>query len=123
MHWSLDLLVTSAKEAVVFSAIGAGIAFAATLVATTTVIPAFGFVLLLEATALMLVGGALDMSSSGSSRFLTRQVRLLFGRSMPTLEPLSSGEEMRKAQFTAAIHSVTGVMLLTEAAVLALVMY
>ncbi len=123
MHWSLDILVTSAKEAAAFSVIGAAIAFVATLVAATTVISAFGFVLLLEATALMLVGGALDMSSSGSSRFLSRQVRLLFGRSVTTLAPPPSGEEGRKAQFTAAIHSVTGLMLLAEAAVLALILY
>lgn len=123
MHWSFDLLRTTASEAVVFSVIGAGISAVPVVLGVTPFVPAFGFILLLEATGLMIIGGALDLSASGSARFTMEQLRMIFGKSIPGDEPLAPAEERKRAQFTAAKYSLTGVLLFVEALVLAFALY
>jgi hypothetical protein len=119
----LDLLVTSGKEALLFSAIGVGVAAVAAFAGFEPLIPSYGFVLLLEATGLMLIGGALDLSSSGSARSAMRQLRTLFGRALPDEARLDIGGDRKKNQMTAAKYSMTGVLLFLEALVLAFVFY
>jgi hypothetical protein len=123
VHWSLDLLVSTASEAVVFSAIGAGISLLSVVAGVAPFVPALGFVLLLEATGLMIIGGALDISTSGSARSTMKQLRVLFGRSVPSEEPPLPAEERKRAQFTAAKYSLTGVLLFLEALFMAVAFY
>lgn len=123
MHWSVDLLVSTLSEAVVFSAIGAAISVVVVVAGVSTFVPSLGFVLLLEATGLMIMGGALDMATSGSSRLTMRQLRMLLGRAVPPVENLPSAEERKKTQYTAAKYSLTGVLLFVEALVMAFVLY
>ena len=123
MHWSVDLLVSTLSEAVVFSAIGAAISVVIVLVGISTFVPSLGFVLLLEATCLMIIGGALDIATSASSRLSMRQLRILLGRAVPPVESLPPAEERKKTQYTAAKYSLTGVLLFVEALVMAFVLY
>jgi hypothetical protein len=123
LHWSVDLLVSTLSEAVVFSAIGAGIAIVAVLVGLGSFIPALGFVLLLESTALMIMGGALDIATSGSSTLMMRQLRMLVGRTVPPVDKTPSNEERKRSQFSAAKYSLTGVLLFVEALVMAFGLY
>jgi len=123
LHWSVDLLTTAGKEALVFSAIGVGVAAIAVVVGFEPLVPSFGLVLLLEATGLMIIGGALDLSSSGSAKSTMRQMRTLFGRTVQDDEKLDPAEDRKGAQLTAAKYSLTGVLLFLEALVLAFVLY
>ena len=124
MLWSVDLLGTAGKEAAIFTAIGLGIAVVSAVLRVSTVDAVLGFVLLIEATGLMIIGGALDLSGTGSARLAMKQVRSLFGgRGAQTDDPLFAPGERKKTQMTAAKYSLTGVLLFVEAFVLALVLY
>ncbi|MDV3293539.1 MAG: hypothetical protein LYZ70_04650 [Nitrososphaerales archaeon] len=123
MHWLANLLSTTAREAVVFSAIGAAISILPVLLMAAPFVSAYGFVLLIEATALMIIGGAMDISTAGSARFTMRQVMLLLGRDSPGEDAYTPAEERKRAQFSAAKYTLTGVLLFLEALILAFALY
>jgi hypothetical protein len=110
----------SALEVVVFNAIAGAIALAAILLFQGGLLPDFGFLLLLEAVGLMLIGGALDLSNTGSARAAVKQLRILFGAKIPEAGTEFTDEQRRKVGTTAATYALTGVLLFVEAGLLAL---
>ncbi len=123
MHWLASLLSTTAREALVFSAIGAAISVLPVFLMSAPFVSAYGFVLLLEATGLMIIGGALDISTAGSARFTMRQVRLFLGRESPGEDTYAPVEERRRTRMSAAKYTLTGALLFLEALILAFVLY
>ncbi len=119
MHWALELVIDSAKEAVLFGVITGAVSLAVAVFLGVPFGDAFGLILLLIGTGLMLIGGALEFSSTASARILGRQVRLLFGRTVDR-SPEWSNEDYKKAQQAAARYSLTGVILFLAAFTLAI---
>ena len=122
MHWAVKLVRDSALEVVVFNGITVGVALGAFLVFRGDAFSYFGLVLLLFSVALMLLGGALDLTTTGSARQMTRQLRVLFRARVPELEEVFTPEQRRKVGTTAATYAVTGVLLFVESGLLALVL-
>ncbi len=120
MHWAIKIARDSALEVVVFNGIGVGIAVVGLLLLGGGLLPDFGFVILLESVALMLVGGALDITSSGSIRVAMRQLKMVFGNRAPEREDETTPDQRRKIGTTAATYAVTGVLLFFEAGMLTL---
>ncbi|MDA4124620.1 MAG: hypothetical protein OK438_04115 [Thaumarchaeota archaeon] len=120
MHWAVKVGRDSALELVVFNAIAAGIALGALFILGADLLPAFGFVVLLESVALMLIGGAMDLSTTGSIRIVTRQFKMIFRGSVAEKPEEQTAEERRKIGVSAATYAVTGVLLFVEAGMLTL---
>ena len=120
MHWAVKVARDSALEVVVFNGITVGVALGAFLVFRGDAFSYFGLVLLLFSVALMLLGGALDLTTTGSARQMTRQLRMLFRARVPELEEEFTPEQRRKLGTTAATYAVTGVLLFVESGLLAL---
>ena len=120
MHWAAKVFRDSALEVVIFNGITGGIALAAFLVLRGDALSYFGFILLLVSVALMLLGGALDLTTTGSARQAVRQLRVLFRARVPELEEEFTTVQRRKVGTTAATYAVTGVLLFAEAWILTL---
>jgi hypothetical protein len=120
MHWAPKLLLDSGMEALVFNGIAGGLAVGAQLLLNPGLLPAFGFALLLESVGLMLVGGALDLSTAASTRATMKQLRRLLGGRIPDSSRELETVEDQKVGMTAATYALTGVMLFVEAGLLSL---
>ena len=120
MHWAVKVVRDSALEVLVFNGITVGVALGAFLVFRGDAFSYFGLVILLFSVALMLLGGALDLTTTGSARQMTRQLRVLFRARVPELEEEFTPEQRRKVGTTAATYAVTGVLLFVESGLLAL---
>ena len=120
MHWATKIARDSALEALVFNGIAGGLAIGALLVLGGDIVSDFGIVLLLESVALMLVGGALDLTTSGSARATVRQLRLLVRAKVPELENEVTPEQRRNVGTSAATYAITGLLLFAETGFLAL---
>ena len=114
LHWAVKLVRDSALEVLVFNGITGGISLAAFLVFRGDALSYFGFILLLLSVALMLMGGALDLSTTGSARQAVRQLKLVFRARVPELEEEFTPQQRRKVGTTAAAYAVTGVLLFAE---------
>lgn len=123
MHWLVNLLSTTAKEVVVFSAIAAAISVLPVFLMAAPFVSAYGFVLLFEATGLMIIGGAMDISTAGSARFTMRQIRLFLGRDSSGEDTYAPVEERKRVRFSAAKYTLTGVLIFLEALILAFALY
>ncbi len=121
MHWAVKVVRDSALELVVFNVIGVGIAVVGLVLLGGGLLPDFGFVILLEAVALMLIGGALDLSTTGSIRVATRQFKMIFRGNVAEKPEEQTSEERRKIGISAATYAVTGVLLFVEAGMLTLI--
>ena len=121
LHWLLRLATGSLMELAVFNAVAGGASLVIWLAAGWDFVPVYGLVILLESVVLMLVGGAAEMSSTGSARAMGKQLRLLFGiRASATP---SAHQDARKVVIAAATYTITGVLLFGEAALLSAVLY
>ena len=121
LHWAVKVVRDSTLEIVVFNGITLGISLGAFLVFRGDALSYFGLILLLFSVALMLLGGALDLTTTGSARQMTRQLRMLFRARVPELEEEFTPTQRRKVGTTAATYAVTGVLLFLEAGSLTLV--
>ena len=74
-----------------------------------------GFILLLEATALMLIGGAMDLGTSGTGRKLGSMIE-----KKPIVWKM---EDSAKASRRAAVFTLAGVFLFAEALAMAAVTF
>lgn len=106
-----ELVVDSLKESAVFSAVALPIAYLLLLLIHITFVDSFGFVLLMESCGLMLIGGAMDITSTESVRnfvsFVSRgKVNLYAG----------GGRNVAGA----AVYTLTGVILFLASLVVAI---
>jgi hypothetical protein len=95
---------TSLREVLVFNLAGAAIALGGLFVFGIPLGDSFGFVILIESTALMLVGGALGVAGQATSRKVTE----LFTRRKV------SDAEVMKSDSQAALYALTGVVMFVE---------
>ena len=121
MHWLLRLATGSLMELAVFNAVAGGASLVIWLALGWDFVPAYGLVILLESVTLMLVGGAVEMGSTGSARAVGKQLRLLFGIRGPGTP--SAHQDTRKVVIAAATYTMTGVLLFAEAALLSVILY
>jgi len=109
VHKYLEGLVSCLKETVIFNVIGAAVAFGVLVFLNIPLTASFGFIVLIESTGLMLVGGALGVAGGPSSRkvmeFLSRR----------KVDP----KTIETSDARAALYAVTGMLLFAEGAIMA----
>ena len=111
MHWLADASLSSVKEGAIFNGINIPVAAIATFLLGFKFLDAIGLILLLEATGLMLGGGAMEMGVAAS----TRQLASIFqGKRMEW-----SRKEYNDAQRRGAVFTITGILLLAESLLMA----
>jgi hypothetical protein len=115
LHWILQTLGDSSKETLLLSAIDIAAAFAVMFIIGIPALDAFGFILLIEACALMLIGSALEFTTTPSRQLLYK----LVGKG----GEIGSKEEAMKIGRRAAFYTITGFMLFFESALLALLFF
>ncbi len=112
MHWVTQAVVDSVKETGLISCINIPIGLGAFVVFRIGFFDAVGFILLLEATALMLIGGAVDLVASATGRKIASMVdrrQKNWGR-----------DDHDKSTKKAAVYALAGVFLFVEALLLSL---
>lgn len=110
--WPIREIVTnSLKESAVFGAIGMPVAYVLLYFVPTSFVDLFGFVLLIEACGLMLVGGAMELTTTASVRKIMSLVGGKYGR--------LDGEAATKTVSGAAVYTLTGVMLFLASLIIA----
>ncbi len=95
---------TSMREVLIFNLVGAAVALGALLLFRIPLGDSFGFIILIEGTALMLVGGALGVAGQAT----TRKVAEIFTR-----RKLKDTEVIQN-DVQAALYALTGVVLFVE---------
>ena len=105
------MVIGSAKETTLISLINVPISLIGALLLRTGFLDADGFILLLEAAALMLVGGAIDLGASASGR----KVMSLIERKESDWNKLEYQNHTRRA----SVYTMAGLFLFAEALVLA----
>ncbi|MDA4121112.1 MAG: hypothetical protein OK404_01740 [Thaumarchaeota archaeon] len=120
MHWVAQVVKDSGLELVVFNGTAGALAVGAQILLNPGLLPAFGFAILIESVALMLVGGALDLSTATSTRATMNQLRKLLGNRIIENVELETAEQRRRVGISAATYAITGVLLFVEAGLLSL---
>lgn len=105
--------VSSLQEAALVTLVDLVASFVAAYVIGMSVTSVLGLVLLLEAVALMLVGGAFDLGGAAS----TKRLFAILTRKRFDWSP----QEHKTAQSRGAVYTLIGVLLFVEALALALV--
>ena len=113
MHWLREASIDSAKEVALISAINVPIAFVAAFVLKGGFIDTDGLILLLEATGLMLAGGAMELGGTASAQ----RIVSIFDRRTKDW----SGEEHQRVQRKAAVYTISGLGLFAESLTFAIV--
>ena len=112
MHRYLEFVSSSAKEAVLFNVAGVVLALAVLLLFRIPLSESFGFIILLESTGLMLIGGALGVAGQAT----TRKVAEMLTRRK--LDPgLRTGSDAK-----AGLYALTGIILFAEGALMAAIL-
>lgn len=111
MHWLADASLSSVKEGAIFNGINVPLAAIATFLLGFKFFDATGLILLLEATGLMIAGGAMEMGATASTR---RLASIFQGKRMEW-----SRREHDDAQRRGAVFTITGVLLLAESLLMA----
>ncbi len=109
MHQYASFAVSSLREAAIFNAGAALVGAAVLLLFQVPLQSSYGFILLLESTGLMLVGGALGVAGQATTRKITE---IVTRRKMDELQ-------IGKSDSKAALYALTGAFLFVEGAVLA----
>ncbi len=112
MHSVTETVVDSAKETGLISCINIPVALGAFAIFRIGFFDADGFILLLEATALMLVGGAVDLGASATGR----KIASMIDRKQKSWSKDDHHESTKRA----AVYALAGVFLFVEALLLAL---
>ncbi len=115
LAWIRGLASSALKEATLISALNIPISGLLLLVLRFGFVETLGFVLLLEAVALMLVGGAMDLSGAAS----TKLIQSIFSKRKEEWKR----EEHSNLQKKAAVYSLTGVFLFAESLLLAVTIF
>ena len=104
----------SLAEAAVINAINVPVALVVSYLIDIGAVPVFGFILLLEATGLMFIGGAMDLSMSAGSAGLAKLLK-------QKGDPSSDSEEIKRKRLQRAIvFALAGALLFVESLALAL---
>ena len=111
MNWLAEASVSSAKEGLVINGINIPVAALAVFLIGFGFVDAIGLILLLEATALMLGGGAMELGATASTK---RLVSIFQGRRMEW-----TGKDYRDAQKRGAVFTITGLLLFAESLLMA----
>jgi len=104
MQGYAKIAFTSLREVLIFNLAGAAIALGALFLLRIPLGDSFGFIILIESTALMLVGGALGVAGQATSRKVTE----LFTR-----RKIKDSEVMQNDS-AAALYALTGAVLFVE---------
>lgn len=103
--------ISSLGEASLISAIDLVLALVALALFRTGILAVFGLILLVESSALMLIGGALSFTGQeGFRRLASLMIRV-------ELKP--EVRHVDKSEMKAALYAITGVILFLESSVLA----
>jgi hypothetical protein len=105
-------MISSLGEAAVISLIDVVPAYVALLFFRTGLIEALGLILLVESSGLLLLGGALSFTGQEGFRRLASV--------LAKVELKSTEKEDKKTEMKAALYVLTGVILLVESSVLAI---
>ena len=112
MHRYLDVVASCFKEAVLFNVIGAAAAVGSLVLLNISLSDSFGFIVLIESTGLMLVGGALGVAGGATARkvaeFLSRK-RL-------------DEKSIQTSDAKATLYAVTGIILFAEGALMSAIL-
>lgn len=106
-----EFMVSCLKEAVLFNLAGVVVALAVLLLLKVPVYDSFGFIILIESTGLMLVGGALGVAGQATSRKLVEMLT----------RTKTKPESVALSDFKAGIYALTGVILFAEGAMMAVI--
>ena len=112
MHRYIEALVSCAEEALIMNGVGAAIALGALFVSGIQLSDSFGFIILIESTGLMLVGGALGVAGQATTRKITEMI---------TRKPVDP-KTVAASDARAAVYAVTGVLLFAEGAIMTAVL-
>jgi hypothetical protein len=103
-----DVVRSSVREVAWFNVLGAVVALGALLVIQIPLSDSFGFVILIESTGLMLIGGAMGVAGQATTRRVAEWA---------TRRKLRDSE-VTTSDLAAALYALTGCMLFAEAFVL-----
>jgi hypothetical protein len=106
-----EIAVDSLKESAVFGALGLPVAYVLLYFVATSFLDLLGFVLLVEACGLWLVGGAMELTTTASVRKIMSLVGGKYGK-------LDATDEKR-AVSGAAVFTLTGVVLFFASLIIA----
>ena len=108
-----EVVADSARESIVFTAIGGVIALPIFSFAHLTYLDAFAFSLLIESCGLMLLGGVTEFTSTG----VVRQFLYMTNRHL-NMDPAA----MQKQGKHAVLYTLTGVILFLESLLIAVLL-
>ena len=103
--------ISSLGEASLISAIDLVLALVALALFRTGILAVFGLILLVESSALMLIGGAVSFTGQEGIRRLTSL--------LTRIELKPDARDAEKSEMKAALYALTGVILFVESTVLA----
>ncbi len=111
LHRYARFTLSAFEEVLLFNLGGLGVAIGALLLFHVPLYDSFGFIILIESTGLMLVGGALGVAGQATTRKITEI--LTRGKVKP--------EVVRDSDFKAGLYALTGVLLFAEGGAMALI--
>lgn len=114
MNWYAQAAKDSLAEVAVINLINLPVALGVAYYLSASVLAIFGFIVLLEATGLMFIGGAMDLSMSAGSAALAK----LLGHKAD--KGSDSEDERRKRFKRTVVFVLAGVVLFAESLALAL---
>ena len=109
MNRLLHFTFSAFEEALLFNLGGLGVAVVALFLLQIPIKVSFGFVILIESTGLMLVGGALGVAGQATSQ----KIAELLTRNRVKQESVAASD------YKAALYAFTGIVLFAEAALMA----
>ena len=114
MNWFAQAAKDSLAEVAIINVINVPIAIVVALYLSASAIAVFGFIVLLEATGLMFIGGAMDLSLSAGSAALGRLLK------QKEEKGLEKEDVKRKRLQRAVVFVFAGAVLFAESLALAL---
>ena len=112
MHRYTQALITCAEEALLFNGVGAALALGGLFFFGIRLGDSFGFIILIESTGLMLVGGALGVSGQATTRKITEMI------TRKPVDPTS----VAATDARAAVYAVTGLLMFAEGALMSAIL-
>jgi hypothetical protein len=113
VHRYAEVAVSSLKEALLFNFTGVIVALGVLLLYRVPLTDSFGFIILIESTGLMLVGGALGVAGQATSRKLTEML------TRRKVDP----KTIQLSDLKAELYALTGVLLFAEGALMAVLLF